>query len=488
MGTVSAKRQEAASDATPRQQVEGREFKRQGSSLFVWISDDRQECRCSFVLHQQATPLNRDELRGYLTQACVREGIIPQALEDLASRACSGQNVTMLPVARGTLPQPGVDGHVRYLAQASAVARSSVDDAARVDMHSVLTFINVLPGQEIGRIVSPTVGQPGRDVTGQTIPSPNGKPLKLKIGSNISLADDGALLISLAAGRVCQTGGEISVAEEFIVQGDVNLRIGSINFNGFVEVRGDVLDGFNITAAKGLHVHGTIGACAIRSDGDVLFCGMSGQKQGSIVCGGSITANYIHETAVECGGDLTVEMELYNSQVKALGRVIVNRGAICGGSCIALGGIEAKTAGSAASVPTELCAGIDYHDKEEYERLLAELEKNGLLMGRGRSEAETDELRKSRSALMARVVALRNRNDRRANPKINIKGLLNDNTTLCTRMLVREKTAERRGPFSVIENSIDGGLRFVEMTSLDVPAASIEEAYVREHLKQRQAA
>lgn len=487
MGTVSAKQGEAAGAAASGQQVAGREFKRQGFSLFVWVADDRQECRCSVVIHQQGGALTEDELRGYLAQAGVREGIIPEALADLASRASAGQNVTMLSVARGTLPQPGVDGHIRYLAQSSAVARSAVDDTARVDMHSVLTFINVMPGQEIGRIVHATAGQPGRDVTGQPIPAQNGKPLKLKVGNNIRLADDGALLVSLAAGRVCQAGEEISVAEEFIVQGDVNLRIGSIDFNGFVEVRGDVLDGFDITAAKGLHVHGTIGACAIRSDGDVAFCGMNGQKQGSVVCGGSITANYIHETQVECGGNVTVEMELYNSQVKALGRVIVNKGAICGGSCIALGGIEAKTVGSAASVATELYAGIDYHDKEEYERLLAELEKNGLLTSRARGEAETVELRRTRSALMARVVALRNKSDERANPKINVKGLLNDNTTLCTRMLIREKVAERSGPISVIENSIDGGLRFVELTGLDVPAASIEEAYVREHRRRRAA-
>jgi len=241
-----------------------------------------------------------------------------------------------------------------------------------------------------------------------------------------------------------------------------------------------VLDGFNITAAKGLRINGNIGACAIRSDGDIVFCGMNGQKKGSIVCGGSITANYIHETDVECAGDMNIEVELHNSLVKTLGKVVVNKGTISGGSCIALGGIETKKAGSPASILTELYAGIDYHDKEEYELLLVELEKNGLQMTRTRSASESEELKKSRAVLMEKVMALRNIRYEPANPKINIKGILYDNTYLCASLVAKEKVNEQSGPFSVIENSIDGGLRFLQMTGLDIKAATIEEAFVRE--------
>jgi uncharacterized protein len=355
------------------------------------------------------------------------------------------------------------------------------DESACIDMHHVQTFINVMPDDEIGRIILPTPGCPGKSVTGQIVPQQPGKPLKLKIGNNIRLGGDGSLMIAEAAGRICHASGEISVAEEFIVRGDVNFKVGSIDFNGFVEVRGDVLDGFSIFAAKGMHISGNIGACAIRSDGDIVFCGMNGQKKGTIVCGGSITANYIHETDVECAGNVNLEVELHNSHVKALGRVVVNKGAITGGICIALGGIETKKAGSPASVLTELYAGVDYHGKEEYEQLLVELENNGLQISRSKSASESEEFKKVRTILMERVLALRNISDERANPKINIKGLLYDNTLLCTGLVVREKVNERNGPFSAIENSIEGGLRFLEMTSLDVKASFIEQVYAREH-------
>jgi len=480
MGSALPEVVPAGGGALPQKNA-GKEYKKLGYTLFVWIPEDKLECRCSYVPNQQGAMMTAEEMKGYLAQSAVREGIIPEALDDFSTRAAGGQTLTAVQVAAGIPPEDGVDGYIEYTAQLSTVVSSVCDESACVDMHHVQTFINVMPGDEIGRIIPATPGRPGKSVTGQIVPQQPGKPLKLKIGNNIRLGGDGSLMIAEAAGRICQAKGEISVAEEFIVRGDVNFKVGSIDFNGFVEVRGDVLDGFSITAAKGMRISGNIGACAIRSDGDIAFCGMNGQKKGTIVCGGSITANYIHETDVECAGDVNLEVELHNSQVKALGRVVVNKGAITGGNSIALGGIETKKAGSPASVLTELYAGVHYHDKEEYEQLLVELENNGLQIGRSKSASESEELKKVRTTLMERVLALRNISDERANPKINIKGLIYDNTLLCTGLVVREKVNERSGPFSAIENSIEGGLRFLEMTSLDVKASFIEQVYAREH-------
>ncbi len=459
-----------------------KEFRKLGYCLKVWIAGDGLECCLSYAPNQQqGAMMTLDELKDYLAQSGVREGIIPEALDDVAVRAAAGQTLHMLPVATGVSAEPGQDGHISYTAQESVVTRTARDEAEQVDMHRVTSFVNVMPGEEIGRLVPPSDGRPGTSVTGQPIPQQPGKPLKLTIGNNIRLLEDGATLVAEAAGRVCCAGGEISVAEEYIVKGDVDFGIGSIVFNGYVEVRGDVLDGFSVSAVKGLRVNGNIGACAIRSDGDIVFCGMDGQKKGTIVCGGSITANFIHETDVECGGTMDIEVELHNSQVRSLGRVVVKRGAIAGGSCTALEGIQTRKAGSAASVKTVLCAGADYRDCAEYERLLTELEQNGTRAAQARQTAEIEELRRQRMQLMEKVRTLRTGSPERANAKINVTDVLYDNTVLCLGLQVRERIDERQGPFSAIENSIEGGVRFVEMTSLDVKAGDIEAAFVREH-------
>jgi hypothetical protein len=83
-------------------------------------------------------------------------------------------------------------------------------------------------------------------------------------------------------------------------------------------------------------------------------------------------------------------------------------------------------------------------------------------------------------------MAIRSRSSDIANPKINVKSILYDNTFLRVGLNAKEKVDERDGPFSVIENTIEGGLRFLSMTSLDVRAADIELAFIRENARKPQ--
>jgi uncharacterized protein (DUF342 family) len=467
--------------------IAGKECKKLGYSLYVWISDDKLECRCSYVPHDQGSMMTRDELQTFLAQSGIKEGLKPNALEDFAIKAGAGQALSMVLIAAGQPPVPGKDGWLSFTAQSSVAVAHVVDETENIDLHNVQTFINVMPGDEIGCIMPPERGTVGRSVTGQAIFPPVPKPLNLKIGANIHTSDDDTRLIADVAGRVCTGSGEISVAQEYVVAGDVNFRVGSIDFNGYVEVRGDILDGFNVTAVKGLRVSGNIGACQIRSSGDITFCGMDGMEKGTIECGGMITANFMHDCAlVECAGDVIADVELHNCHVKALGRIVVNRGAISGGSYTALGGIETKKAGSASSIRTTLRAGFDYRDMPELELITAKLENNTVQMESAGSFQDMELLRKIRAELTERLSVIHSHSAEMANPKINVKTILYDNTYIRVGLNTKEKVDERDGPFSVIENTLEGGLRFLSMTSLDVRASDIELAFVREHAQQRQ--
>ncbi len=463
-----------------QERIAGKEFKKLGYSLFVQIPGNNLECRCSYVPYAQGSMITLDELRGYLVQSGVKEGIDEDALKDFAVQASAGKELSKVLLASGVASTVGADGRLEYCVQPSSTAQDDVDGGAAIDMHQVQTFLNVVPNDEIARIIPPEPGSAGRTITGQTLPAQPGKELKLKIGKNIRSEKNGALLIAEAAGRVCLASGEISVEEEYVVSGDVDFRVGSIIFNGFVEVRGDVLNDFNITSTKGMRINGNIGACAIQSDGDISFCGMDGQEKGTIVCGGTIRANFLHECLVTCTGDVIVDVELHNCTIKTLGKIIVNKGAISGGYYTALGGIEARKIGSPASVRTKLTVGMDYRDAEELERLFAELEQNQKQIGMTQSLQEIGELRQIRAALTDSIYAIRTKTDPRANPKINARAVLYDNVLLSTGTLNEEVKEQKEGPLSIIENTIEGGLRYMSMTSLDVKASDIEMAFARE--------
>lgn len=478
MGTSGSE----ATGGSPESGIAGKEFKKLGYSLFVWIPDNKLECRCSYVPRSQGSMITLDELRGYLEQSGVKEGIDEDALNDFAIKAAAGKEMTMVLVAYGVAPVAGADGIISYTAQPSTATQDSVDgdSVTAIDMHQVQTFLNVVPGEEIARIILPEPGSAGRSIAGVIIPAQPGKAVTLKIGKNIRCEEDGTLLIAETAGRVCLASGEISVAEEYVVAGDVDFRVGSIIFNGFVEVRGDVLNDFNITSTKGMRITGNIGACAIQSEGDISFCGMDGQEKGTIVCAGSIRANFLHDCSVTCVGDVIVDVELHNCIIKTLGRIVVNKGAISGGSYTALGGIEARKIGSPASVRTKLTIGMDHRDAEELERLFGELERNQAQIEKTQSLPEIGELRKARAQITDSIYAIRTKIDPLANPKLNVKVVLYDNVLISLGSLNEETKEQIDGPFSVIENTVEGGLRFLTLTSLDVKATDMELAFVKE--------
>lgn len=463
--------------------IAGREIKRVGYSLYVRIPDNRLECRCSYVPREQGSMMTRDELAGFLRQCIVKEGIDQQALDDFAVKAAAGQQQIDVLLASGTAPVDGTDAHLSMIAKSSVLVQAGDEEITDVDMHIVQSFINVSKGDEIARIIPPEPGKPGRNIMGVPLAAKPGKPFNLKIGKNISTNDDGTLLISDVCGRFCQASGELSVEEQYVVAGDVNFKIGSINFKGFVEVRGDVLDHFDITATKGLRVSGNIGVCNIVSDSDITFCGMDGQNKGVINCGGTLRAHFIHDTVIECSGDVIVDVEIHNCIIRSLGRVIVDKGAISGGSCIALCGIESKKIGSPASVPTKLVSGVSYHDLEELEVLFAALAENHAKSSQSQSLSEIVELRKVRTGLTDRILAIRSKANETANAKINSKAILYDRVHLSIGTVNEEIMEQKNGSFSIIENSIEGGLRYLSMTSLNVKATDIELAFVKEQKK-----
>jgi len=183
---------------------------------------------------------------------------------------------------------------------------------------------------------------------------------------------------------------------------------------------------------------------------------------------------------VTCGGNLTADVELHGCRINVLGRIVVNKGAIVGGSYTALGGISTKKIGSPASVKTTLRAGFDYRDIPELERISAELETNLQQLEQAASFDDIEAIRATRGDLTNQLMEIHQRTDERAHPKINVKLMLYDNTFLRLGMATKVKVDEMAGPFSVIENTIEGGLRFLPFTSLDVLAKDIERAVLME--------
>ncbi|MCE1227164.1 MAG: FapA family protein [Geobacteraceae bacterium] len=462
-----------------------------GYQLILSLSKDEMECRAHLEVKADGAPPTRDELLGYLAADGITTGIDEEALPLLLREARPGKSANGL-LAAGIQPVLGDDGRLAFSFDTSdqSPADTTADEdpeKRQIDFRAVQKFINVDADQEIGRILPPTYGTPGKTVRGKPVPSEPGKPLLLKLGQNVrSGGDNNDILFAEIHGRVKQEGDTIHVVEEYVVDGDVDFSIGNIRFNGYVEVRGDVLDGFQVSASKGLKITGNVGACRLISHGNIEFCGMDGQGQGkgSILCGGTITAHFIHDSVIECWGNMLVDVELRNCSIHCRGSLTT--GVLAGGDCVTLAGIEAKKLGAPSAVKTVVHSGVDYHDLDRLHILFEQLDQLQQEIAKTKDLQELTALTEKKQQLSRIIVDVRSHRPAGSNPKINIKDRIHEGVTIYLGDAVEEFAAELSGPISLIENSRDGGLRRLSLSSLDIPASDLEKAWLENDELERQ--
>lgn len=469
------------------------EIKRYGYTLVFELGVDALECYCSYEPSKiGGTPLTNDELQEHLAKHELKAWIIQEAISTLLNSAASATPVNYLLLARGIPMTPGEDA--QFILEVADDLEEEVADeeekdgiAQTVDFRRVQSFLNVEAGDLIATITPPGLGEPGRTVTGKVIPAQPGNPVELEIGQNVRLSDDERNVYAEAAGRVCFRDKVISVEDVYQVDGDVDFKVGNISFKGYVEIKGDVLDGFFVKATKGIKIQGNIGVCTIESGGNVSFCGMSGQGTGKIQCDGSISANFIYDALIECAGDIMVEVEIRSSQIKCLGTIFVNRGGLTGGEYFALAGVECGTLGSVTSLRTRVVSGAHYGDLEELNCLFNELKVLvAEFTAAPKESVDMKEFARKRTAITERTQEVRSRTHEQCNPKINVKKKLYDGVNITLGMTSDNITEERKGPLSIIENTIQGGFRFLGMTPLSFKAQMIEETFVQQYQLEQQ--
>lgn len=465
------------------------EIKRQGYTLAFEISPDALECHCSYEPSTiGGTPLTNSEFKEHLEKFKISAEIIPEAESTLLISAVSAKAVGRMLLTRGIPMVPGEDGRI-VLAVSDDRAQTDPGEgiAQTVDFRNVQSFLNVGAGDLVATITAPGAGTPGETVTGKMIPPQPGVPVVLEIGRNVRLSDDGQSVFAAAAGRVYLRENTISVEDIYEIDGDVDFKVGNITFNGFVEVKGDVLDGFFVKATKGIKIQGNIGVCTIESEGDISFCGMNGQGTGTIRCGGSITANFICDSLIECAGNVLAEVEIRSSTIKCLGRISVNKGGLTGGEYFALAGIECANLGSITSLRTRVVAGVHYGDLEELNGLFNELKKLvAEFSAAPKGTVDMKAFAQKRAMITERTQEVRSRTYEQCNAKINVKKRLFDGVTITIGIISDNIREERSGPVSVIENTIEGGFRFLGMTPLSFKAQMIEQTFVQQHELEQQ--
>lgn len=326
---------------------------------YVRITEDDRQAWLYLMPKEDGSSYSKEELLRLLHEHEVTAGINEDNLIAMAKKKVYEREIK---VAEYIAPVEGKDGYYEYFFDLDgSTRRPKIREDGSVDYQSMNMINNVKEGAVLAKYHPMVEGIPGKDVRGFEIPVGIVKNLPPLQGKGI-LQDPGDQNIFRAAqeGKVEYKDGRITLNNIHQISGDVDQIIGKVEFYGDVLISGNVEAGTVVRAGKSLTIEGTVEAAELIAGGDVILKrGIQGNQKATIVCRGTLFADFIEHTRVKAGGNVEANIIL-NSQIEAEGKVILTgkKGTLIGGNVHGTRGIDCKELGNDVEVKTIVHAGV----------------------------------------------------------------------------------------------------------------------------------
>lgn len=327
--------------------------------------------------------LSKAQILEELQKAKIKFGIDEEAIRKLLEKR---EYCTDIIVAKGQPLTAGKDAEIVYYFDKNNEARPELKEDGNVDFFKLNTLHNCLKGQVLAEMIPEERGQNGIDVFGKVSPAREVKKAKFSFGRNLEISPDGRQLISMVDGHVSLVDDKVFVSDVYSVE-DVSTATGNIDYQGDVEVKGNVCENFSVKTRGNVFVQGVVEGATIEAGGNIVIArGMHGQNKGKLKAGGNVIAKFISAAQVETGGYVEAE-QILNAKVNAGTSVFAEtgKGLITGGKVTAKSSVNVKNAGSPMGTATIIEVGADPEAKK---RLVA------LQKGVGEKSKNISELRK----------------------------------------------------------------------------------------------
>lgn len=277
---------------------------------------------------------------------------------------------TDLVIARGQEPTQGIDAKIEYCFNTDMHRRPTKREDGSVDYFHMFTINQCRKGDVLARIIPELPGTEGRDVFGQPIKPREVRRETLKFGRNIELSEDKLNITSKVDGHVSLVDDRVFVNDVYQIEG-VGVSTGNIDYEGSIQVDGNVAENFEVKAGGDIIVNGVVEGARVIAGGNIIISkGMNGMQKGYLKAGRDIVVKFLENTKVAAGGYVETEAIMHSTisagtEVRVDGR----KGLIVGGFIQAGVKVEAKNIGAEMGAPTILEVGVNPLLKTQYIRL-----------------------------------------------------------------------------------------------------------------------
>lgn len=336
-----------------------------GRLKFVSSADRMEAAIAGFEMRYYDDPsiqVSTDWVTNELKRCHIVQPPAGDILKALTDAIAKKENINDMIASRG---ESGSGGKTPFLhpSYKDADARGAGNlDSASLDMREMQQRMTVKQGQLVAEVRYRTAAIAGRNIYGEDTSPPANEDLVVRVGEGIQQREIGRFYASYD-GLPALEADAVSLAKVLVHEGDVNLRTGNIRFDGPVEIKGSVDSGAVVEVTGDLIIHGSVRGAEVRAGGAITIkSGVTTGTSGRVHSRGDLIAEFIENSNITCGGNLTVVKALLNSQVIVGGTVKVSAkgGVIAGGKIIAKDSLATFNLGFKNGAVTQLDIGVDW--------------------------------------------------------------------------------------------------------------------------------
>lgn len=334
--------------------------------LFIDVSDDKMHAKfVSFSMDlyndQTFTP-DKD----WLKHECERLGILSTASSEQMANALEilgrKENLDSVEIATGTAPNGGTEPFLFLTYRESPLALNDGSEPSKVDMREIQQRTIVKTGALIAEIRFKKSGASGKNVFAEIIPPLPDEPFEVKTGEGIE-AIAGGRFTAQFDGVPAIDGNSITIVKAYVVNGDVNMRVGNIRFDGPVEIKGSIDSGAIVECTGPLIVEQSILGAKVRCKTSIEVKGsISMGGQGYVIAKDIIQAEFIENAKIQCSGEIKAKKAILNSEVisgKSI-ETIEGTGIVAGGALTCRDFLKCGNLGFKNGATTEVFCGGDF--------------------------------------------------------------------------------------------------------------------------------
>ena len=293
-----------------------------------------------------------DKIMAALEENFISYNILEDDIKEAVEQKRYDENIC---VAKWDAPVDGVDGTIKYYYNTDAHLAPVENENGEVDYKNLGVVRNITAGTTIATITLPTEGSPGKDIMGKVIAQKKGIAVNVKVGKGTSLINDGQELIATVDGNLVYRDGSFNVDETLVINGDVEVATGNIDFIGAVTIKGSVFEGFRVTSKRSVTINGSVNNAEVIADEDISI--KIGAINSKIYSKGNIKLGFCENCKIHADGNIE-SVSFVGGEVFAGEKMIASgKGVIVGGKYTALDGIEASVIGSENYTKTEITLG-----------------------------------------------------------------------------------------------------------------------------------